>query len=294
MDIRQLNTFLTISNLQSFTKAAQSLDYAQSSITTQIQLLESELGVRLFERLGHNITLTSEGRKLLPFAEQMIKLSIEAKNAVVSSDQPGGTLSIGAVESLCATRLPKLLKEYRSRYPNVDISIKFGSSNDFKEYLKNNIIDVAFFLEQKVIEGEFLAEIQFLEPMAVLVAPEHPLSRKESIYPEDLAGESFILTEKGCSYRIIFENVLNQYSIKPRSVIETGNVQTIKQLAMSGLGITFLPLVAAEEECMQQRLIKLNWKGPAFEMLTQVIYHKNKWISAALKSLFELMHEIKL
>lgn len=293
MDIRQLNTFLTVSNLQSFTKAAQSLDYAQSSITSQIQLLESELGVKLFERLGHNITLTSEGRKLLPFAEQMIKLSIEAKNAVVSSDQPGGTLSIGAMESLCVARLPKLLKEYRSRYPNVDILIKFGSSNEFKEYLKNNIIDVAFFLEQKVIEGEFISKLQFPEPMAILAAPEHSLALKESVYPEDLAGESFILTEKGCSYRIIFENMLNQYSIKPRSVIETGNVQTIKQLAMSGLGITFLPLVAAEEECLQQRLIKLNWKGPAFTMLTQVIYHKNKWISAALKSLFELMYEIK-
>lgn len=292
MDIKQLNTFLTIAKLQSFTKAAQNLDYAQSSITSQIKLLENELGVKLFERLGHSITLTADGRNLLPYAEQILKFSKEAKNAIGSSVLPCGALSIGAVESLCVTRLPKLLKEYRSRYPNVEITIKFGNSTDFRGLLKDNIIDIAFFLEQKEIDGEFVTEIQFPEPMVILSLTEHPLAQKESVYPEDLTDESMILTEKGCSYRILFENMLTQYAIKPRSIIETGNVQAIKQLTMSGLGITFLPLVAVEEEFLQHRLAKLNWKGPSFEMLTQVIYHRNKWISAPLKAFIELIHEI--
>ncbi|MEW9122997.1 MAG: substrate-binding domain-containing protein, partial [Thermotaleaceae bacterium] len=70
-----------------------------------------------------------------------------------------------------------------------------------------------------------------------------------------------------------------------------GNVQTIKQLTISGMGITLLPFIAVEEECAQNRLVKLNWKGPDFEILTQVLYHKNKWISPALKSFIELIHE---
>jgi DNA-binding transcriptional LysR family regulator len=292
LDIKQLNTFLTIARLKSFTKAAQSLDYAQSSITSQIQLLERELDVRLFERLGRNISLTPEGRKLLPFAKEIIKLSNEAKNAMNSTDLPRGTLTIGALESLCVTRLPRLLKEYRLRYPNVEIVIKFGSSNDFKEFLMDNTLDIAVLLEQHVIGGDFTTEIKFPEPMVVLSSPGHPIAVKEAVYPEDLTGEALILTEKGCSYRALFESVLTQYSVKPRSIIETGNVQAIKQLAMSGLGITLLPLVAVEEECLQRRLARLNWRGPAFEMLTQVIYHKDKWISAPLKALLELMHEI--
>lgn len=294
MDIRQLNTFVTIAKLQSFTQAAQSLDYAQSSITSQIQLLEQELKVRLFERLGHRITLTPEGKRLLPYAEQIIKLTNDAKNVVGNSDIPNGTLTIGAVESLCVTRLPRLLKEYRSRYPNVEISIKFGGCSDFRRFLKDNTIDIAFFLEQKITdEGEFITEMQFPEPMALLSSPEHPLVQKESVYPEDLSGESLILTEAGCSYRMLFENMLAQFSVRPRSIIETGNVQTIKQLAMSGMGITLLPQVAVEEECLRQRLVKLNWKGPEFEIFMQVLYHKTKWISAALKAFIELIHEMR-
>ncbi|MFZ5969920.1 MAG: LysR family transcriptional regulator [Bacillota bacterium] len=294
MDHKQLKTFLTIVRLQSFTLAAQNLNYAQSTVTTQIQLLEKEFGVRLFERLGHNISLTPEGKRLLPLAEQILKLSNDAKSVINNSDVPSGTLSIGAVESLCVMRLPKILKEYRLRYPTVELVLKFGNSTDFLRFLKENTIDMAFFLEKKITEEDFITELEFPEPMVLLSSPEHPFAQKESIFPEDLAGEPLILTETGCSYRALLENMLMQYEIKPRSVIETGNVQLIKQLAMSGLGITLLPLVAVEEECIQQRLVRLNWKGPTFELLTQVLYHKNKWISPPLKAFIELMHEMKL
>jgi DNA-binding transcriptional LysR family regulator len=294
LDIRQLKTFMTIARLQSFTQTAENLGYAQSTITTQIQLLEKEFEVKLFERLGHNITLTPEGKRLLPYAEQIIKLSSEAINAMENSGLPKGTLTIGAVESLCATRLPKILKEYRSRYPNVEIALKFGGRTDFLRGLRENSLDIAFFLEKRICEDGLITEISFPETMVLLSEPQHPLAYKKEVFPTDLNGELLILTEPGCGYRDLFENILNQYAIKPHSIIETGNVQTIKQLTLSGLGITLLPLIAVEEECHQHRMIPLNWKGPDFEILTQVIYHKNKWISAPLKAFIDLMHEIKL
>jgi len=294
LDNKQLKTFLTIAKLRSFTLAAQNLNYAQSTVTTQIKLLEKELDVRLFERLGHCITLTPDGRRLLPFAKQILKLSNDAKNIVNNQDIPSGTLSIGVIESLCIKRLFKILKEYRLRYPSVDIALKFGNSADFLRSLKENTIDIAFFIENKISEEDFITEAAFPETMVLLAAPQHPLSKKENVFPEDLTGQSLILTETGCSYRALLESVFTEYSIKPSSIIETGNVQLIKQLTMSGLGITLLPLVAAEEECATKRLVKLNWKGPEFELLTQVLYHKNKWISASLKAFIELMHEIKL
>lgn len=147
--------------------------------------------------------------------------------------------------------------------------------------------------EKEISEEGYITELSFPEPMVILSSPEHPLAQKEDIFPEDLTGETLILTEIGCGYRAIFENILAQYDIKPRSIIETGNVQAIKQLTMSGLGITLLPLVAVEEECSQRQLVKLNWKGPSFVILTQVLYHKDKWISAPLKAFIELIHEIK-
>ena len=292
MDLKQLNSFITICKLQSFTQAADSLGYAQSTITTQIKLLENELGVKLFERIGKNITLTHQGKKLLPYAKQMLKLSSEIKNVLTSEDVPSGVLTIGAAESLCVLRLPEILKEYRKLYPNVEVSMKFGNCTDFRHFLRDNFIDVAFSLGTRIEANDFVTEISFDEPMLLLTAPGHPLLEKKEILPEDIAKESLILTELGCSYRAVFENILNSYNLKANVVLETGSVQAIKQFTMSGLGITLLPKVAVEEELNQGRLVPLNWAGPDFGIVSQVLYHKDKWLSPALKAFLKLSKEM--
>ncbi|HEX3046874.1 MAG TPA: LysR substrate-binding domain-containing protein [Bacillota bacterium] len=252
------------------------------------------MGVKLFERLGHRITLTSKGSRLLPFAEQILKLTTEAKDAMEDSGLPRGTLTVGAVESLCVMRLPKLLKAYRLRYPEVEIALKLGNYADFFRSMRENTMDIAFILEKKMSEEGFVTELRLPETMVMLAAPDHFLAEKDGVYPEDLSDQSFILTEPGCSYRDQFQSMLHQNSIKPRSIMETGNVQAIKQLVMSGLGITVLPLIAVSEECNAGRLVRLNWKGPAFEIFTHVVYHKDKWVSGPLKAFIEMIHEMDL
>ncbi len=291
MEFRQLNTFLTIAKEQSFSKAALELGYAQSSISSQVQQLEQELSVRLFERLGHKITLTPEGKKLLPIAEQILKLSMDAKSIVGDQEKPSGTLTIGAIETLCVSRLPRLLKEYRTLYPEVEILLKFGTTSEFLQAMKENTIDIAFFIDRKITKEDYITLWQKAEPMALFCSPEHAFARKEKVFPEDLSGEPLILTEPCCGYRAVFEEIMSQFHIKPRSIIETGNVQAIKQLILSGMGITFLPLTAIEEELQQKRLVKLNWMGPEIPVFTQVLYHKSKWMSAALKAFIALINE---
>lgn len=292
MELRQLNTFVTIARLHSFTRAAEVLGYVQSSVTTQIQLLEQELDTRLFERLGRSISLTSEGQKFLPYAKRILSLSTEAKTAISGSDTPRGSLTVGAVESLCILRLPELIKEYRNRFPEVELSLKFGNSSDFYRFLRDNTIDVAFFLDQKIEAADLVTEFEFPEPIVLLTVPGHHLAGKKEVYPQDFLNEPFILTETGCCYRAAFENILNTHGIQLRPVLETGSVQAIKQLAVSGLGITLLPKAAVEEELAQKRLVVLNWVGPDLEIMTQVIYHRDKWKSAALKAFLDIMKEV--
>ncbi|WP_297418691.1 LysR family transcriptional regulator [Clostridium sp.] len=291
MDFKQLNAFLTISKLQSFTKAAETLGYAQSSITTQIKLLESELGVKLFERIGKNVTLTHEGKKLLPYAKQMLKLSNDIKNTVFNTESPSGTLTIGAAESLCVLRLPEILKEYRKLYPEVEVSLKFGSCAEFRYFLNDNIIDVAFSLGIKIDSEEFISEVEVPEPMLLLAYPGHPLINKKEVFPKNIEMEPLILTEMGCSYRAALENILNSCNVKPNIALETGSVQAIKQFTMSGLGITLLPKVAVEDEISSGKLIPLNWVGPDFGIISQVLYHKDKWISPALREFLKLSRD---
>ena len=292
MDLKQLNTFLMISKLQSFTKAADTLNYAQSSVTTQIKLLEEELGVKLFERIGKNISLTHDGKKLIPYSQQMLKLSTDIKNNISEDEYPKGVLTIGVAESLCVIRLPEIIKEYRKLYPEVEIALKFGSCADFRRYLNDNLIDVAFSLGAKIDGGEFISEIERDEPMLLLAYPGNHLLEKEKILPEDLEGESLILTEVGCSYRAAFERILKDEGISPRITLESGSVHAIKQFTMSGLGISLLPRVAVEEEVKSGKLIPLKWQGAEFEIVSQVLYHKNKWISPALDAFINLCKEM--
>ena len=277
-----------ICKLQSFTQAADALGYAQSTITTQIKLLESELEVKLFERMGKTVTLTHEGKKLLPYAKQMLKLASEIKNIKSNDSDPSGILTIGAAESLCVLKLPEILKEYRKLYPKVEVSLKFGNCTDFRHFLRDNIIDVAFSLGTRIEADDFITEIVFDEEMLLLTAPGHPLINKEVVYPKDIENEPLILTELGCSYRAVFENILRSYNIKPNMVLETGSVQAIKQFTMSGLGITLLPRVAVKEELAQGKMVALNWSGPDFGIVSQVLYHKDKWLSPALKAFLKL------
>ena len=221
--------------------------------------MEEELGVRLFERMGKNISLTYEGTKLIPYAKQMLKLDNDIRTAVFNEEKPRGALIIGAAESLCVLRLPKILKEYKNLYPKVDISLTFGNCSTFRDMLKNNLIDIAFSLGRKIDSEDFIADTEIEEEMLLLSNTSNPLVNKSEIYPIDLKDQLFILTDKGCSYRAELEKILKENNIKPKIALETSSVQAIKQFTISGLGITMLPKVAVKEELESGKLVKLLW-----------------------------------
>ncbi|WP_088225215.1 LysR family transcriptional regulator [Desulfosporosinus sp. FKB] len=293
MEIRQLKTFLTIAKLENFTQAAETLGYAQSSVTTQIKLLEESLGVKLFERLGRRITLTQEAEKLIPYAEQILKLVSEARNVISeTSSVPRGTLTVGTVESLSITRIPKVFEEYHNRYPEVEIVMNFGVCSENLRLLRTNALDATFIIDRKLNTQEFIVEELTPELMTVLVSPDHHLAAKEEIYPEDLQGESLILTEDECTYRIILENILAEASVQPKYKMGANSIQAIKQFTISGIGITLLPETAVKQEVETGKLVQIPWAGPEFRLITQLVYHKDKWISPTLKSFLELTRQM--
>jgi len=287
MEMRQLKAFATVARSLSFSRAAEELDYAQSSVSSQIQSLEQELGTTLFERLGRKIALTEDGAKLLVYAEQILQLAAAARQAVPGAPLPKGTLTIGAPESLCAYRLPVLLQEYRRRYPDVELVLKTGSYPDFDRCLLNNTLDLAFIINREIAAPMLVSETLLREPMVLLAAPGHPIIEKGPLKPADLQGESLILTETGC-YRSVLDRILAEAGILPGSVLELGSLEGIKQLVGRGMGITLLPYIVAEQELATGQLVDLGWEGPGFRIATQLVYHKDKWISPALRAMLDL------
>lgn len=292
MEIRQLNTFVTIARLLSFTKAANELGYAQSTVTNQIQALEEELGTMLFERLGKHIKLTKDGENLYSYADQILKLSDEAKDLITSSLIPKGSLIIGTAESLCMHRLPEVFKTFRSRYPKVEINIRFDTCGDYRTHLRKNNVDIVFYLDVLCNENDLVTHVLFEEPMTVIAAPSHPLAKKLQVIPQDINGQALILTDSGCTYRRLFESILTQAGVKPSSVLGVSSNEVIKKFVCDGWGIGLLPQIAVNQELIAKQLIALPWTGPAFNIKAQLIYHKEKWLSPALRAFINVTLEI--
>lgn len=290
MEIRQLKTFVTAARLGSFVEASKVLDYAPSTITAQIQLLEEELNTKLFDRLGKQVVLTSQGQTLQTYAQQILKLSDEAISATCGTSV-GGMITIGIAESLAVIRLSEVFSSYRRLYPNVELDVKFGPCSEFKTYLRKNTIDVAIVLERSIIDQDLLVEVAYPEPMSILCAPSHPLVKKESVGPSNLANETLLVTESGCGYRTILEGMLANVGVQFRSVMAVSSVQAEKQFTASGLGICLLTKIAVEQDVAEKRLVALPWDGPDFKIVAQIVRHKNKWLSPALQVFLDLVRQ---
>ncbi len=289
LELRQLKTFLVVAEVRGFTKAAELLGYAQSSVTVQIQTLEEELGTPLFDRLGKKIVLTDGGERLLPFAAEMVRMHDAAKEAVQMEAQPQGTLIVGAPESLAAYRLPQIMREYRKLYPQVKITLRPGLCFELRQQVRHGQLDFAFLLERAEDVSDLHREELIEEPMRLIAPSDHQLTRKKRVEPEDLAAESILHTEPGCSYRAQFEHHLHRHGVIPASSLEFWNIEAIKNCVMAGLGISFLPLISVESELGEGKLAALAWNGMEDRVTTQIIYHKNRWLSPARREFLRIV-----
>lgn len=291
MEFRQLKMFLAVAEVLNFTRAAEQLGYVQSNITTQIHSLEEELKTRLFERMGKRVILTPDGEKLLYYAKSILKLESEAFDALSGESTPHGTITIGVSESLCVFRLQPFFRDYNRRYPKVKLIIKLSSSEDFRLGLSEDLVDVAIFLDNKVEDHDLVSKILIPEPVVLVGPTGHMSIPKGCITPADLENEVLIHPQKGCSYRAKLESILEENNVRPLSTLELDSIEAIKQLVISGLGIALLPLVAVKSEIEQNLMIDLNWAGPEINMYTQIVYHKDKWLSPTLLSVLDMVNE---
>jgi len=292
MDFKQLRTFLKICETSGFTSAASALGYAQSTVTTQIKLLEEELNVQLFDRIGKSISLTEEGKKLLPYAKQIKQTERDIFNNVTPSVEAKGHLIIGAAESLCNLLVPKIVKKYKEIYPNVNIEIRFGNSKIFPILLRTNEIDLAFSIGKKIEDKDIISYSLQKERMSLLVTPTHPLAALKQITLQQISEYPLLLTSTDCAYRASLLNMANKLDLPLNVALETGNVHALKQFAISGLGIAFLPYVAVEDVLNSGELVELDWAGDDFDIISEIIYHKDKHTFEAMRCFLELSNEV--
>ncbi len=287
MEIRHLLTFKKIVELQSFTKAADDLGYSQPTVTSHIQAMEEDLGIKLFDRIGRKIILTHAGNQLIQYVNQIADIYDQMEG--MAEDQGGirGRIKIGAPETLTIYRLGPILREYRQSYPAVDIILCNDFNAPLYEKLKNGEIDIAFQIGADDQNQEYIV-IDLAYESLVLVANNDCGIDDLEPSPEQLANESVIYNAKGCIYRTVFEEYLKSRQIVPRNTIELWSIEGIKQAVVNGLGISVLPFITVKDDLEGGRLKALDVKLHANKIPLRLVYHKNKWLSKSILAWIDL------
>jgi DNA-binding transcriptional LysR family regulator len=292
MEIRQLKSFQTVANLTSFNKAAAQLHYAQSSVSAQVQALEEELDVQLFDRLGKKVQLTETGAQLLQYANKILALMDEAQSEVAQNQRPRGALCIRIPESFGVYRLPPIIKDFHACFPEVRLQFTTCAHEGLEKDLRKGVTDLAFLLAESMTAADLIAETLGFESVVLVSSPNHPLARKRTVHTRDLAGETILLSKVDCSYRRVFERILAQEEVKEFHELEFWSVESLKRSVMAGVGVTILPEIAAAAEVAQKKLVILPWSEERIEVALLMIWYRDRWISPTLRAFMETTKRI--
>ena len=289
MNNTQLETFLKIVETGSFTATANTLGYAQSTVTTQIKLLEEEFGCLLFERLGKSLVLTSEGEKLISYAEQMLQLQRQMLLDVSAAEIPSGIIKIGVSESLCYKHFPERLMEYKKKYPGMDIRIQFIDHDTFPGLLKNGALDLVYTLNPLIENPELKMIYKRKESLCFFARPDHPIAKMKKVKETDLESVPLLLTSHTCNFRRMLLEDFSRHGVTPKIELETSSKEILKVFAANGLGIAFMPSMTAEAEVKEKKLKKIDWAGDDFPIYSQVFVHKDKRLNRVIEELLRLI-----
>lgn len=277
MEFRQLNTFITVAQMKSFSKAAELLGYSQSAVTVQIRLLEEELNTRLFDRLGRSISLTAQGLRFLEQAQRILKEVSRAKEMAGEGEELTNPLHIGTLESLCFAKLPAVLRHFRTNHPQVPIKITTGSPGQLYEMLEQNQLDFIYLLDRSRHSKNWLKVMEHREPIVFVTSPVYWGRRNRNVVVKDLMEDPFFLTEKNENYRRELDAFLETKDQELVSAVEISNTEFIIKMLKENGGISYLPYFAAEESLKNGELIVLEATDLKTVMYQQVFVHKNKW-----------------
>lgn len=283
MNILKYLAFIKTVECESFTKAAQLLNYSQSGISRMIADLEKEWSVQLLERKRNGVKLTSDGLKLLPFAKslcvayQKLQMQIDDLNGLQS-----GLIRIGVVAGIATHWIPNIFAEFQKHYPNIDYELKLGLDSDIENWINDGEVDCGFLRlpTNASFETEFLEQDRLL----VVLPENHPMAIYDKFPVRALSDYPFMLLEKDEKAEI--SEILDRSGIKPNIHIRTVDDFAIISMVEKGLGISILPELILKRT--SHKIITRELDIPAYRNLGFAVKNK-KTLPLAVKKFSEFL-----
>jgi len=278
---RRLQVFHAVAKHLSFTKAAEALFMTQPAVTFQIKQLEEHFNTRLFERGHGRIALTPAGGVVLEYAERILALSAELDTRLKEmTGEVAGLLMIGASTTIAEFLLPRVLGEFKSKYPKVLPRLIVANSESVENRVAEHTLDIGF-IEAPSHLATVATDVVCDDELQVVCAPSHPLGRYKSVQAKQLLQYPFISRESGSGTREVTDRYLEKSGVQPDSlsvVMELGSPEALKGLVATGLGFSILSRVAVANELALGRLICVPL-APRLQRQLSVVYPKEKFRS---------------
>lgn len=288
MEIRQLQTFVQAAQLESFSKTAEMLGYSQSAITVQMRLLETELNTRLFDRMGKRVVLTPQGREFLKSANKILYEVNKASKSMNDDRELTNPLHVGTIESLCTAKFPRILSEFHSLHPRVNLQITIDSPEKLIRMMDHNELDLIYILDTPRWDENWVKVMELAEPVVFVASAASKFAGKEKMVLDDILQEPFFLTEKHANYRQALDQqlALRRQFISP--VLEISDTAFIIHMLELNQGLSFLPYFAVEQDIYKHRITTLDIKDIHISMYRQIFYHKNKFRTREMEEFIRL------
>ena len=286
MELRVLNYFLAIAREENFTRAADQLHVTQPTLSRQIADLERELGVKLFVRSNHNISLTEDGMILKRRAQEILSLADKTKRDFLQKDEAlFGTISIGSGEFRSTEYLAKMIASFRKKYPNVKYEIYSGNANNIRDYIERGLLDIGLMSEPIDVRKYNFINMPIKEQWGVFVPNESPLSDKKNISPKDLTDMS-IVTASGDFNQSRIGKWLGDYRDQVEIVATANLPYNEAVLAKENIGV----MLSINLNCTYEnlRFIPLH---PALEVATVLGWKKDQIFSATTSAFIDFAHQ---
>ena len=286
----QLRILRAIAAEGSFKRAADSLYVSQPAVSLQVQNLEKQLNVPLFDRGGRRAQLTEAGHLLLNYGEKIISLCQETCRAIEDlQNLQGGTLIVGASQTTGTYLLPRMIGLFRQKYPDVAVQLQVHSTRRTSWGVANGQVDLA------IIGGEVPAELQDTleiipyaeDELALILPPLHSLAKSDTIQKEDLYKLSFIALDSQSTIRKVIDQVLTRCNINTKRLkieMELNSIEAIKNAVQSGLGAAFVSVTAIEKELQMEILHRARIEGVEVRRTLSLIFNPNRYRSKAAEA----------
>ncbi|HEY7354228.1 MAG TPA: LysR family transcriptional regulator [Terriglobales bacterium] len=292
MDFDQLETFIEVARLLSFSRAAEKRFRTQPAISSQIRSLEEEVGAKLLDRSGGKVSITASGKLFLKFAEDTLDARKSAVTAIAETERvPRGEIVVGANEGTCLHVLPEVFAHFKKQYPDVSINIKRADYGKVLESVIDNSVDFGV-VSLPVSDTRLTAVPIHKDELVLIVPPRHPLAKMKSVSAADIAQYPMVMPKAGHT-RDALDDLFHRQKLKPRYAMELDSSELLKRFVAADVGVGFISRSHVQEDVKANVLAAIPLADSQIRRDLALVFRKDKALSRAALAFIDIAVKIK-